>query len=99
MANEFADKARRAKATKLADTLAGSNLGSEAAKTITQEQWRALAAAIPVNSPSAETQALVVQLLRDRENAALRVSGFDQPGEAELWQDLNRRPERLDGSL
>ena len=64
--------AREKKARILADHLAGFNITADETAMIPQEIWKKLAARCKLaNPPSRQTQELVREMLRNRENASV----------------------------
>lgn len=65
--NPFEEKARLAKATKLADILWSINRRSAEIPLMTQNQWDLAAMTAGVSAPSAKTRELVAEILKTRE--------------------------------
>jgi hypothetical protein len=72
MIHSCVHEARVRKATKLADALRLLNCDSETAAYLSDEGWDRLAAFAEVNSPSWQTRAMALDVLREREERARR---------------------------
>ncbi len=70
--NPYEDDARRKKAIKLADAIAGAGLKSADLLNFNDGVWASAAAHAGTSMPSTETIAMVGDLLRAREEAAKR---------------------------
>lgn len=67
--NPHRDLARLHKALALANVLAAGGVGAASARLIRADEWARLARELELRVPSAETVALVCELLRQREQA------------------------------
>jgi ribonuclease D len=72
MIHSCVHEARARKATKLADALRLLNCDCEVAAYLSEEGWERLAAFAEVRPPSWQTRAMVLDLLREREERAQR---------------------------
>lgn len=72
MNNPYEHAARYEKARRLADTLHAWDIGSDAARGLTDAQWAAVAKAAGVNPPSETTQSVAIGMMIGREAKQLQ---------------------------